>query len=335
MILLLVIMIASAQTAPTILLSKYSWTAEGNVVGKVHVSGEGTSPKNLSVKGKDANRFTIDKYNTLLIRQQNSREGRMWYDITIEARTATGKISGAFRIVSDAFFSNKVIAHQGAWRNSGAVGNSIASLKQAIVMGAGGTEFDVNMSADSVLFVHHDRNIGDINIEETAAASLSKMKIKNGEYLPTLESYLREGMKQNTTKLVLEIKPSGVSKARAAAAAEKVVELVRKHKAQGWVDYISFDYGACLKVLEMDPFARVAYLNGDMAPADLAKHGFFGIDYNHKVLSEKVEWIKEAHDHNLTVNVWTIDDPQQWEFFLKHGVDFITTDEPEKLLERL
>ena len=91
---------------------------------------------------------------------------------------------------------NKVIAHRGAWKNTGATENSIGALEHAIKLGCYGSEFDVHMSADSVLYVLHDHSIQGTNIETTNSAELSKIKLANGEALPTLEAYLKAGSKQ-------------------------------------------------------------------------------------------------------------------------------------------
>ena len=97
----------------------------------------------------------------------------------------------------------RVIAHRGAWKNTGLPENSIAALKQAIALGCYGSEFDVHMSSDSVLFVHHDPMIQSVYLEKTAAAQLETLKLGNGENLPTLETYLRAGEFQQATRLVL------------------------------------------------------------------------------------------------------------------------------------
>ena len=65
---------------------------------------------------------------------------------------------------------NKVIAHRGAWKNTGATENSIGALEHAIKLGCYGSEFDVHMSADSVLYVHHDHAIKGTHIEKTTSA---------------------------------------------------------------------------------------------------------------------------------------------------------------------
>ena len=47
------------------------------------------------------------------------------------------------------------------------------------------------------------------------------------------------------------------------------------------------------------------------------------------------EWIKEAHDLGLKVNVWTVDETEEMKWLIEQKVDFITTNEPVVLLEEL
>src|SRR5690606_8689454 len=115
------------------------------------------------------------------------------------------------------------------------------------------------------------------------------------EKIPTAEAYIKEGMKQQHTKLIFEIKPSK-DKARGQELAAKSVALVHKLKAQKWIDYISFDYDICKKVMALDPQANVAYLNGNLPLAELKKDGFFGLDYSLKVMKKHPEWIQQAKE---------------------------------------
>ena len=45
------------------------------------------------------------------------------------------------------------------------------------------------------------------------------------------------------------------------------------------------------------------------------------------------EWIKECHDLGLVVNVWTVNDLNDIDAFIKAGVDFITTNKPVEALK--
>jgi glycerophosphoryl diester phosphodiesterase len=140
-------------------------------------------------------------------------------------------------------------------------------------------------------------------------------------------------MSQNKTKLIMEVKPSKISTERGQELATKAVEMVHKMGAQKWVDYITFDKHIGTKIIELDPDANVAYLMGDKTPQELKDEGYFGFDYNIRVVRENPHWIKEAQDLGLTVNVWTVNKQEDMEWLLDQDVDFITTDEPELLFD--
>lgn len=229
------------------------------------------------------------------------------------------------------FLNNPVIAHRGAWKANSFPQNSIASLKEAIRIEAGGSEFDVWMTADEVLVVNHDGDFMGMEIEHSTYEELLSQRLPNGEKIPTLEEYLKAGKKQKGTKLILEFKPSKISVERSEKIGEMVVQTVQRLKAQKRVDYITFSYEGGLKAIATDPEANVAYLNGDKTPAELKEAGFFGFDYNIRVLKQKPEWIAEARKLGLTTNAWTVNQEEDMIWLLDQGIDFITTDEPELL----
>jgi len=63
----------------------------------------------------------------------------------------------------------------------------------------------------------------------------------------------------------------------------------------------------------------------------IKKLGLAGIDYSMGVLRKHPQWVKEAHDLGLEVNVWTVDSEEDMKYFIGLGVDYITTDYPERL----
>ncbi|WP_143960522.1 glycerophosphodiester phosphodiesterase [Litoribacter populi] len=233
----------------------------------------------------------------------------------------------------ESFHDNNVIAHRGAWKKAGHPQNSIASLREAIRLGCEGSEFDVWMTADSILVVNHDADFMGLPIETSTLEQLYEKELSNGEKIPTAAEYLKEGIKQKKTKLIYEAKPSELGRERNFLIAQKSVELVKSLKASEWVDYISFDKDICRKIMELDPDAQVAYLNGEKSPEQLAENGYFGFDYHISIVKKNSHWITEAHQLGLTVNAWTVNDSDDMKWLLDHGTDFITTDEPEMLLE--
>lgn len=325
--------LVSASDLPkgTLYLSNYT-IGKDNFVGDIRLTqGE---IKSITIDGRQT-AFVIAKNNRLEVKQNKLDASKKWYDITLSAKTSEGPVQKTFRIVRDEFIRNKVIAHRGAWKNTGATENSIAALKHAVQLKCEGSEFDVHMSSDSVPFINHDATIQEISIAKTTAAELTKIKLSNGESLPTLENYLRTGMEQNTTKLILEIKASELGQPSSIALTRKIVKMVEALNAQAWVDYISFDYEVCKELMRLAPYSKVAYLKSDKTPAELAADKFFGLDYHFSVIKKNPEWIEDAKKRNLTINVWTVNDKETIEELLAQKVDFITTNEPELMLSLL
>lgn len=233
------------------------------------------------------------------------------------------------------FAPNIVVAHRGAWKKNNLPENSIASLQEAIRLGCTGSEFDVHLTADDSLVVNHDPHYAGKVIDKSTYAELLQHKLSNGENLPTAREYLLAGMQQTNTTLVLEIKPAFSDIKRGAYVAEKVVQLVKDLKAEPWMMYISFDYNIVKKVIELQPNAKVAYLNGEKSPAEIKKDGVWGIDYNASVFKKNVSWIAEAKKEKVNLNVWTVNNAEDLKWFIENKFDYITTNEPELLFEIL
>jgi len=141
-------------------------------------------------------------------------------------------------------------------------------------------------------------------------------------------------MENNTkTRLVLEIKPSKISKERGRSVADKVLQLVRELKAEPMIVYISFDYGILDQLRKNDPTAILQYLNGDHSPEQLKTETIQGADYHYSVFKSKPEWITEAKKNKVQLNAWTVNDAADMKWLLESKFDFITTNEPELLLD--
>lgn len=230
---------------------------------------------------------------------------------------------------------NSVIAHRGAWKAKKLPENSIAALQEAIRLGCHGSEFDVHMTKDSILVVNHDADFQGLHIEQSTYQQLLAKKLSNGESIPTAEEYLKEGMKQNGTRLVFEIKPTKTGKSGDIAIADKCVALVKQLNAEDWVDYISFSWDTMLRLKEIAPKAHSAYLKGNKSLVELKEAKMDGADYQYKVYKKGGNWFKKAKKLGLTMNAWTVNEVADMDWLIKSKIEFITTNEPELLLERI
>lgn len=227
----------------------------------------------------------------------------------------------------------QVIAHRGFWKTEGSAQNSIAALEKAAEERLYGSEFDVQVTLDGKLIVNHDAKFQGFVIAETPFKELKKIKLKNGEKLPTLKKYLKAGKKQDI-QLILEIKSHKNKEVEDKMAAD-IVKMVKKMGLQKQVEYIAFSLNICEQLAKLTPESEIAYLNGNLSPAELKKKGINGIDYNQKVLEKHPEWVEEAHRLGMKVNVWTVNKEDMMRKFIDMKVDYITTDYPletQKLL---
>ena len=219
----------------------------------------------------------------------------------------------------------KVISHRGYWTAPNSAQNSLASFTKADSVGVFGSEIDVWLTADDKLIVNHDRVYKgtDINMEKSIV-------LPNGENIPTLDAYLRLVATKPNTRLILEMKSLSDLK-REDLAAEKIIKALRKYNLLDRTDIIAFSINACLAFKKLMPDGRIFYLNGDLAPRSIKKLGLTGIDYSMSVLRKNPKWVEQAHKEGLEVNVWTVDTEEDMRYFIDLGVDYITTDYPERL----
>lgn len=234
-------------------------------------------------------------------------------------------------IAVDMQSQTKVVAHRGYWQTEGSAQNSIVSLVKADSIKAYGSEFDVWLTADDNLVVNHDRVFKGVNFPEASLEEISAIHLDNGEKVPTLEEYLATALRHPDIRLVLEVKTHGNDSVRQTMACKKIVDMINDFKLQDRVDYIAFSLFACKELHRLSPETPVYYLNGDLSPEEVKKLGFAGLDYSYKVFEKHPEWIDEAKNLGLEVNVWTVDDPEMMRGLILKDVDYITTNRPEEL----
>lgn len=232
--------------------------------------------------------------------------------------------------------NNGIVAHRGAWKKNNLPENSIAALRHAIELKLAGSEFDVWRTADDSLVINHDPHYNKMIIEETNYADLVKFKLSNGEKLPTLQEYVTEGKRNNKhTLLVCEIKPSGISKERGKETALRVVETIKKLKAENKTCYISFDYDILKHIRQVDKKVILQYLEANKSPKEVKSDDISGVDYHYSFFKKHPEWIKEAKENNIILNVWTVNEASDMDWIIEQKFNYITTNEPELLSERL
>lgn len=246
--------------------------------------------------------------------------------LTVIAAAGSFAVSGQAKDV-------KVIAHRGYWTVPGSAQNSIAALIKADSIGCYGSEFDVWMTSDSVLVVDHDGWINGHGVQYSPAEIICAQKLKNGETVPTLEQYFEEAVKHPNLRLICEMKFPN-SRHQEAEMAKKICEMAKRFGVEDRIDYITFSRDGMYSLMNnAHKGAEVYYLTGDFVPEQLKYMGAAGADYGIWIFQKHPEWVKQIHDLGMKVNVWTVDDEKGMQWCIDNGVDFITTNYPERFME--
>lgn len=231
-----------------------------------------------------------------------------------------------------------IVAHRGYWTAPGVceAQNSVASLREAQHFGCWGSEFDVHLTADSIIVVNHDPTREGREIQTSTYKDLRNLLLANGEPLPTLCEYLAQGVVCTSTKLVLEFKPQ-YSPEREDLLLEKTFDALRLYGLfdPGRVAFISFSHYICQRIAQLAPEFSNQYLDGDIAPEQLHLEGINGIDYRYKVFYKHPEWVEDAHRCGMSVNAWVVNREEDIRRMIEMGVDFLTTNDPSLVREIL
>ena len=241
----------------------------------------------------------------------------------------------------------EIVAHRGYWE--GNAENSIASFRKAQEFGCWGSEFDIHLTADGVPVINHDQVIAGTDIQKSPFEDVRAHRLANGEHVPTLAEYMAQAARSRECMPVLELKPQATPE-KEDELVDKCLQALRpaaprnvpsefasfaRRQEPTKVVFISFSHHICQELAKKAPDYTVQYLNGDLSPAQLHAEGINGLDYHYSVFYKHPEWVKEAQDLGMSVNVWTVDDPKDIRAMRDLGVDQITTNKPALVREIL
>jgi len=230
----------------------------------------------------------------------------------------------------------QVIGHRGA--AALAPENTWPGFDVALELGVDAVETDVRATRDGVLVLLHDERLdrttdGTGPVHETAWAVVHVLDAGwwfgteyAGAGVPRLDETLsRYGRR---THLVLEIKQLGVE--------GQVLKEVRLRGLLGQVTFTSFDLDAVCRVKASCPQAKVGYLARDIEPSTVARVLDAGLDqFCPRASALSPELVAEWKALGLEVRAWGVRDTGLMRAAIESGVDGMTVDFPDLLLEAL
>lgn len=229
----------------------------------------------------------------------------------------------------------KIVAHRGFYMTGDSFENTISSLANAQKLGVYGVEFDVNLTADDKLVILHGPNVHGtkINAQKSNYKDIRAVRLPGGHQVPNLEEWLKQGKKDPSCKLIMELKKHPTP-ARETLLVEKVLEEVRKSGIDiAQIEFISFSMHILKEVKRLAPEAFTMYVSNDQraeTPAELHALGIDALSYGLNVLMNFPEMADEANALGMPTTLWMVEDPELIDYAWKHGITYISTDFPDK-----
>lgn len=249
-----------------------------------------------------------------------------------------------------------VIAHQGGdglWP-----GDTLYAFERAAALGVDVLEMDLHITQDGVLVISHDETVdrttdGTGNIEDMTLAEIKALDAGYtwsndggqtypyrglGITIPTLEEIFQAFP---AYRMTIEIKKTEGS------LAAPFCELIRAYGMQDKVLVASFHDERMAEFRQTCPEVATSSARQETTVFVLMSKAFLGRLYSPAFYALQVpqesggitvmtaQFVRAAHERNLRVEPWTIDDPEQMKLYIEWGVDGIITDRPDLLLEIL
>lgn len=245
---------------------------------------------------------------------------------------------------------SKIISHRGSSYN--APENSLAAINLAWNQGVQKVEVDVRLTKDKQIVVFHDESLMrlanlPLYMSKTEFKLLKKVDIGvwrgqqwAGEYIPLLSDVL--ALLSDEKQLVIEVKVD------AEIIPYLKLVLGEFESQRRYVEFISFDYEVICELKKTFPDIKCLWLldldynketKKEMLPLDeildkVKKGGVDGVDLWAGSVADK-EFIKKLKEENIDIYTWTVNDLEIAQEYLDLGVDGITTDRPQWMLENL
>lgn len=249
-----------------------------------------------------------------------------------------------------------VIAHQGGgdlWP-----GNTIYAFERAAALGVDVLEMDLHITGDNVLVIMHDETVDRTTggSGEIEAMTLSELKTLDAGYNWTMddgETYpFREmGITVPTLEEVFQAFPDyhmtiEIKKTKRSMA-EPFCTLIRENHMNDKVLVASFHDERMTEFRQICPEVATSSARQETTVFVLMSKVFLGRLYSPQFFSLQVpeessnitvmtvQFVRAAHERNIRVEPWTINDPEQIQRYIDWGVDGIITDRPDLMLELL
>ena len=214
-----------------------------------------------------------------------------------------------------------ILGHRGA--SAAAPENTMAAFHRAQELGADGIEFDVQLSADGVPVIFHDRTVDRVTggsgvVSQMTLAELQSLEAGDGQTIPTLDDLFTQFGAAFLYNVELK-SYSGGDGDLAAAVADRILghQLANQSLVSSFNPWILRRIRRHLP--KQVPIAHLHYFSRGrykywLQPCEAIHPHFRLVDEAYMAWARRHQWL---------VNVWTVDDPQEVERLTRLGVTAI------------
>jgi glycerophosphoryl diester phosphodiesterase len=221
-----------------------------------------------------------------------------------------------------------VLGHRGASAHAG--DNTIEAFELALAHGADGVELDVRFTADGEVVLLHDPDVGEMG--PLIHHEFATVRHAHPE-IPTLDEALA-ALGDLIVNVEIKNSPFEIDFDPEQEMAEAIARWVSRHDIHERVVVTSFNPDTVATVQAADPLIVTGLLtspgfdwrNGLPAIAD-AGHTWFAPHFS-DVLLDPEEAVAAAHDLDLRIVTWTVDDPDDIAALAAAGIDAIICNDP-------
>ena len=221
----------------------------------------------------------------------------------------------------------KIMGHRGAPADEPE--NTLRSFARALAVGVAAVELDVQLTRDGRLAVIHDETLdrttnGRGPVQDFTLAELQRLDAGRGEPVPSLEEVF--DLVQGKAHLVVELKQP--------EAAGALLEFFRTRRAFDAATIVSFWHPAVKALKEAEPRLNTGVLmvGCPADPVGLARAARAGtLALNFRYVNQ--ELVDTAHQQDIKVMVWNIDDPETLKLYLAMNLDAICTNRPREIIQ--
>jgi len=214
-----------------------------------------------------------------------------------------------------------VIAHRGA--SGYELENSLAAFRAAVAAQADAVELDIHSTADGEIIVHHDASIRGVPIASANASELERLRLRNGEPVPTLTQVL--DAIGPALKVFVEIKVLD------PRWDQRLFEVLDKGPNPRGYAIHSFAYHVVRRLGDQRPDiprGLLSEVHTKLPRKSLQDASADTLWQKRNTVDE--ELVKTVHASSDQIIVWTVDSRLEMERLVAWGVDGICTNFPDR-----